>query len=248
MIKTELGLISLDVIDSTNNYAMQLINDDKAHHGLTVLADHQTHGKGQRGRVWQGGSGESLLMSVIIVPKHSLLQQFVFSAGVAAAIANVLQKYAESKKVEIKWPNDLIVSDKKAGGILIENVLQGSKWAYSVVGLGINVCQDKFTDELHHATSLKIETNKEIGIKDLCTAISSSIVEFANACMPTDEVISNYNAILFKRNRPQQIVVNNIIRTVMPLQVLPTGVLQVLNHVSEIEELHHGEQVWVWDN
>jgi BirA family biotin operon repressor/biotin-[acetyl-CoA-carboxylase] ligase len=247
MIKTELGLISLDIVDSTNNYAMQLINDDKAYHGLTVIADRQTQGKGQRGRVWQSVSGESLLMSVILVPKHALTHQFVFSAGVAVAIANVLQKYTESKNIQIKWPNDIIVSDKKAGGVLIENVLQGSRWVYSVVGIGINICQDKFADELFHATSLKIETGKKLDITELCVAISKSVTEFATANLPLDRVMSDYNEMLFKRNCPQKISDNSKRWTVTPTEVRQDGVLLVQNEDGAIVELVHGNQTWVWD-
>lgn len=247
MIKTDLGLISLDIVDSTNNYAMQLINDDKAHHGLTILADQQTQGKGQRGRVWQSEVGESLLMSVILVPKHSLLHQFVFSAGVAVTIANVLQKYTESKIVEIKWPNDIIVSDKKAGGVLIENVLQGSSWVYTVVGIGINICQDKFADELYHATSIKIETGKTLEIKALCVEISNAVAEFATASLASDQVMSAYNLLLFKRNCSQKINDKSTLRTVTIKEVRHDGGLLVQNETGKDEILEHGNQIWVWD-
>jgi BirA family biotin operon repressor/biotin-[acetyl-CoA-carboxylase] ligase len=246
MIKTELGLISLDTVDSTNNYAMQLINDDKAYHGLTVQADRQTQGKGQRGRVWQSVSGESLLMSVILVPKHALSHQFVFSAGVAVTIANVLQKYTESKKIQIKWPNDIIVSDKKAGGVLIENVLQGSRWVYSVVGIGINICQDKFSDELFHATSLKMATGKKLDIIDLCVEISKSVTEYAAAILPIDQIMSDYNKMLFKRNCSQKISDNTKTWTVLPKEVRQDGVLLVQNEDGAIVELVHGHQTWLW--
>lgn len=247
MIKTEIGLISLDTVDSTNNYAMQLINDDKAQHGMTVITDLQTQGKGQRGRNWQSVPGESLLMSVIIVPKHSLLHQFVFSAGIAVAIANVLQKYTGSKIVKIKWPNDIIVSDKKAGGVLIENVLHGSKWIYSVVGIGINICQDKFADELPHATSLKIETGRKLDIKSLCMEISSAILEFSMANQTPNQVMSDYNQLLFRQNCAQRIGDHVKVRTVTPKEVKQDGMLLVLNESGTEELLQHGSQTWIWD-
>ncbi len=247
MLKTDLGLITLDIVDSTNNYAMQLISDDKACHGLIVLADLQTQGKGQRGRIWQSVAGESLLMSIILVPKHSLVHQFVFSAGVAVAIANILQKYTEDKIVTIKWPNDIIVSDKKAGGVLIENVLQGSRWVYTVVGIGVNICQDKFADELFHATSLKIETGKTVEIKKICLEISNAIKEFASSNLSVDQVMAAYNHLLFKRNCTQKINDNSKLRNIIVKEVRPDGGLVVQNEHGKDEILEHGNQMWVWD-
>ena len=122
MALSEYPIIELDSIDSTNNYAMQLIDANKAQHGLTIVAQKQLAGKGQRGNTWADTPGESLLMSIIAMPDRAIHEQFVFSASVAVAIAKVLQKLNNNWQVNVKWPNDIIVNDKKAGGILIENV------------------------------------------------------------------------------------------------------------------------------
>src|SRR5690606_38514963 len=114
-------IIELDEIDSTNNYAMGLLNADKACMGLTIVARSQTKGKGQRGRVWQDQPGASLSMSMIVEPERGLDAQFVFIAQVALAVADALQGLDNNMDVAIKWPNDIIINDKKAGGILIEN-------------------------------------------------------------------------------------------------------------------------------
>ena len=138
---SHLPIIELDSIDSTNNYAMQLIDANKAQHGLTIVTQSQSEGKGQRGKTWLDAPGQSLLMSIIIHPKKEINDQFVFNAAVAVAIANVLQKSNHNWDIRIKWPNDIIINAKKAGGILIENILRGSRWTHSVVGLGLNVKQ-----------------------------------------------------------------------------------------------------------
>src|SRR5690606_23377330 len=144
----------------TNNYAMQLIDADTAQPGLTVTAGEQTHGKGQRGRVWEAATGDNVLMSIVLAPGQVVDRQFAFLTAVAVAVADTLLDVYEHWDVRIKWPNDIIVNDKKAGGILIENVLKGGVWAYSVVGLGLNVLQYEFPPSLPHAISLRMAAGK----------------------------------------------------------------------------------------
>src|SRR5690606_29724577 len=118
-----------------------LIDADTAQAGLTIVTDVQTNGKGQRGRKWLDAPGESLLMSLVVVPEYEIEHQFSFNMAISLAIADYLQHIYENWDIRIKWPNDIIINDKKAGGILIENVIRGNKWAYSVVGIGINILQ-----------------------------------------------------------------------------------------------------------
>ncbi|MGC4058816.1 MAG: biotin--[acetyl-CoA-carboxylase] ligase [Chitinophagaceae bacterium] len=127
-------IIRLDSVDSTNNYAAGLIDADKAYHGLTVLANCQTQGKGQRGNVWKDLPGESVLMSVVLEPSRPVDRQFELSALVAAAVAEVLRDILSYSDIFIKYPNDIIINDKKAAGILIENVLRGALWTQCYSG------------------------------------------------------------------------------------------------------------------
>src|SRR5688572_17585879 len=149
-------MLKFDCIDSTNNYAMQLIDADKAEHGLTILAARQTAGKGQRGRSWSDEAGQSLLMSIILRPRFDLQQQPQFLAAIAVTVADSIQQLMPEQPVSIKWPNDILIADKKAGGILIENVVRGQAWPWSVVGIGINVGQTELPAFLPNATSLRV--------------------------------------------------------------------------------------------
>jgi len=116
---------------------MRLIDADTAQPGLTIVSDMQTAGKGQRGRIWVDTPNESLLMSIVVQLPYDVEHQFAFNVTVSLAIADYLQDLKENWDVRIKWPNDIIINDKKAGGMLIENVIRGSQWAYAVVGLGV---------------------------------------------------------------------------------------------------------------
>src|SRR5690349_11830588 len=95
-----------DTIDSTNNYAMRLIDDGLAQPGQVIWAQNQTAGKGQRGKTW-ADSGENVLMSLIVRPLLPPEQQFMMSAAIAHTIAKYLQTLSAQWQVAIKWPNDI---------------------------------------------------------------------------------------------------------------------------------------------
>ena len=240
----ETPIIELDFIDSTNNYAMRLIDADKAHDGMTIVAQSQTGGKGQRGKTWMDEPGKSLLMSTIVTPAWPLNQQFVFSASIAAGIANILQNLYKGWVVNIKWPNDIIINDKKAGGILIENVIRGTRWTHSVVGLGLNVHQDSFPAELPYATSLKIGSGKDFNITDLAGEIRGSIWQRAILEDNIETILQQYNNLLYKKGCKQSFFDSNARWNTTILRVLPNGLLEVQLEQGDITLYQHGQVTW----
>jgi BirA family biotin operon repressor/biotin-[acetyl-CoA-carboxylase] ligase len=135
--------IILSHVESTNNYAMA-----KVHSGINVpetcfLAFSQTAGKGQRGKQWNTAAGENITMSIILSAPAHKTNPFVFSAGMALACYDFI-KEINIEDVSIKWPNDVYIGDRKAGGILIETVYKGSSWEWAIVGIGINMNQIQF--------------------------------------------------------------------------------------------------------
>lgn len=182
---------------------MRLIDADTAQPGLTIVAMEQTQGKGQRGRVWQDNPGQSLLMSIVTAPKHALDHQFLFNVSATVAIAEVLQQQYETWDVRIKWPNDIIVNDKKAGGVLIENVIRGNNWSYSIIGIGINIKQTEMRTELPYATSLCIESGRLFDINELMHLLRRRILENIHKG-PNDGLLNLYNQYLFRKGQLQR--------------------------------------------
>ena len=238
-------IIELDSIDSTNNYAMQLIDANKAQQGMTIVAKTQYAGKGQRGKTWIAEPGDSLLMSVIILPQQQINQQFEFNAAVTAAIANVLQKLLTGSIIRIKWPNDIIINDKKAGGILIENVLRGSRWTHSVIGLGLNVLQDRFPDELPHATSLKM-AGKDIDLAALRDELRHAITVAGIYPQPAGDAMAGYNALLYKKGQQQAFTDGTDTWMVTINRAHKDGTLEVALADGTIVFYHHGQAMWDW--
>jgi BirA family biotin operon repressor/biotin-[acetyl-CoA-carboxylase] ligase len=192
----------LDSVDSTNNYAMAMVREGMAKHGMAVVAKEQTAGKGQRGKSWQMQPGQSIAMSLILkTDKLRTNQQFCLSMLIALATNDFLKKYA-GKETAIKWPNDLYWRDRKAGGILIETVFKGTGWKWAVVGIGINVNQSRFHKSLPNPVSLQQITNKEYDVIALAEELYGTIMKRMEtiAAMPADKIKKEYSKHLYKMN------------------------------------------------
>jgi BirA family transcriptional regulator, biotin operon repressor / biotin---[acetyl-CoA-carboxylase] ligase len=145
--------------DSTNRVAMELGYADEPE-GAVVLAEEQTAGRGRAGRSWHSERGAGLYVTVLLRPKLSPVQAPLLTmlAGLSAHTAVLAQT---GLSAELKWPNDLLVHGKKLGGILTEMHAEPNAVRFVIVGIGINVNQEKFPGELAGtATSLRRETGR----------------------------------------------------------------------------------------
>ena len=155
-------IIHLDRVDSTSNYVATLVSEGKARHGVVILAEKQTNGRGQRGAEWQSENSKNLLLSFYLEHNQfEIIQQEALTHFVSLAIQACLSKF--KVKSNIKWPNDILVGTKKIAGILIENQLRGNQISSSIIGIGLNVAQKTF--EFLGSTSMAIEAS-EINSKD----------------------------------------------------------------------------------
>ncbi len=134
-------ILSFARLDSTNALALALA-DDPARHGLVLLADEQTAGRGQYGRSWQAPPGSGVLMSVLLFPPAELRRPALLVAWAAVAVSELVGG-AIGIPATIKWPNDVLVRGKKVCGILIEQRNSGhpERPLATVVGMGLNVTQ-----------------------------------------------------------------------------------------------------------
>jgi BirA family biotin operon repressor/biotin-[acetyl-CoA-carboxylase] ligase len=204
--------IILPSIDSTNNYAMRQIQAGLANHGITWFAQEQTAGKGQRGKSWLTTPNQNIILSTVVVPRLPVNRQFLLSATVALACYDFYKNYA-AEETSIKWPNDIYWRDRKAGGILIENVFRGADWLFAVVGIGININQVQFDPSLPNPVSLKQITGKDFDAvalgKALCNALELRYQQLiANGAEP---ILSAYQQVLYKLNQPVSLKKGNIL-------------------------------------
>lgn len=147
-------VIQLDAVDSTNNYAANLLKRSKVVNGTIILTKRQEKGKGQRGANWQSAPDKNLTCSVVLYPEWDAMDIFRLNILTSLAVGDMLKGYGLN--AAIKWPNDIYVGNKKIAGILIESQIKGQKIASSIVGVGLNVNQRTFYGSFK-ATSMTIE-------------------------------------------------------------------------------------------
>jgi len=200
------AVIELPQVDSTNNYALSRIREGLAYHGMGVFAHEQLAGKGQRGKKWVTAPGQNIHLSLVMAPKSlELVHLFALSAMVAVETRVFLAGLAPGEWF-VKWPNDIYFQDRKAVGMLIENILSGQKWKWAVAGIGINVNQDHFPEELKQAVSLKQVTGKSYDCLELAAGLAERIFHRFGELEADFEhsfpaVLEQYNRFLFKQNQ-----------------------------------------------
>ncbi len=180
---------------------MGKLHEGMATHGMAWCANEQTAGKGQRGKSWNSQSGKNILMSIVIQPAQALrIRPFFLSSFIAVCCHQFLEQKT-SREFLIKWPNDIYFSDRKAGGILIENVFAGTAWKWAVVGIGINVNQTDFPGE-SRAISLKQIKPQDWDPKELASQLHRYILDAYAPLREEDfsKLLKTYNQFLFKKN------------------------------------------------
>jgi BirA family biotin operon repressor/biotin-[acetyl-CoA-carboxylase] ligase len=189
-------LIELFEIDSTNMYAMEQIHAQKALSGSVYQTDFQTNGKGQHGRIWESHRGENLLCTYVL-ELNALKQgknwvpseQLGLSAAVALGTQAFFMEFA-GEETKIKKPNDIYWRDRKAGGILIENIVRGTDWTWTVIGIGLNINQTQFSNEAGNPVSLKQITGKDWDIKTMQKKLAESLSASLNLWLTEGELLT----------------------------------------------------------
>jgi BirA family biotin operon repressor/biotin-[acetyl-CoA-carboxylase] ligase len=185
-------------------------------------------------------------MSIIVRPRYSLLQQPLFNCAITVAIATVIADLSQHWSLQVKWPNDIILNDKKAGGILIENVIRGSEWLLSIIGFGLNINQSFMPDELPFATSLFIEAGLNFENDALLYAVRNSVLAALSSSMPSASIMNSYNNLLFRRDQLQAFAKDSVPFTARISHVLPNGqIVLILGDGSEVAYTH-GDISWQW--
>lgn len=192
-IKIGSSITFLDSVDSTNNYTAKLIHERNIENGQVIMTDFQGEGRGQRGSAWYSERGKNILASVYLeLDNLSVQNQLTLSKYVAISIFETLLSLGLQPK--IKWPNDILVNDKKICGILIENQFSGQKIKSSIIGFGLNVNQENF--DLDNVTSIK----NELGVDQERMSILGILINCFNQNLELLLNNSNYIEDIYLKN------------------------------------------------
>ncbi len=224
---------------------MAMVQNQLAAHGTVYFTHLQTAGKGQRGKAWKATAGLNLMQSVVLdASPFNIGNPFTLSAIVANACYDFYKAYAGDETC-IKWPNDIYWNDRKAGGILIENVIKGSTWTWAVVGIGININQTNFDEDIPNAVSLKQITGKEFNPvelgKELCTWLDKHYKQFLTQGFRS--AFHHYNDHLYKKNELVRLRRNNVVFDCTVKRVTEQGDLLVDG--CAWEKFVFGEVEWI---
>jgi BirA family transcriptional regulator, biotin operon repressor / biotin---[acetyl-CoA-carboxylase] ligase len=213
-------LIILSSTGSTNNYAMAKLHAGMVAAGTCFMAIEQTAGKGQRGKSWEVRAGENITMSTVLQP--AVYEPFLYSATMALACYDFIKGFGV-ENVKIKWPNDIYIGDRKAAGILIENMMRGSKWEWAVIGTGVNLNQEEFPVSLVKAISLKQVTGVHHDLVSSARVLHRHILSRHRNI--SADIMAEYNAMLYKKNKEVRLKQGAVSFNTMIKEVLPSGEL-----------------------
>ncbi|MBR4918634.1 MAG: biotin--[Bacteroidales bacterium] len=154
---------------------------------FALCTDFQSDGRGMGTNTWYSDRGKNLLASFYFEPDIPAARQFLFNQYFALSTLAFIRRYLP--QALIKWPNDIYVDGKKIAGILIEHVLRGDKLQHTIAGIGININQEHFPENIPHPTSFLLETGKEWEPESLLEEYWQMLYDQRNLC---DISQSNY--------------------------------------------------------
>jgi len=236
-----------ETVDSTTRVARELAGEDKPH-GFAVLAGSQTAGRGRLGKSWQSPSGKGLYCTILVRPEFAVedYPKITLTAGLAVSLA--LEEICQLQ-TQLKWPNDIYISGRKCGGILVEtSSLQGAgEGNFVLVGIGVNINGEKgvFPTELQEtATSVFIETGREYDIRSIFTGIRIRLLQLLS------QMVSEDFAAILNQWRERDMLQGRWMKWVTPagdvvygesLGVDSSGILMVRDHAGMRHEVLSGD-------
>lgn len=178
-------------------------------HGTLFVAESQKEGRGRRGRSWESPAGESIYMSLLLRPELPPVKAPMLTLVMALAVARAIREQTGAEAL-IKWPNDIVVGGKKLCGILTEMSTEMTYINYVVIGVGMNVNQNQFSEELkERATSLKLEEGRAFQRSAIIASVLERFESYYEQFLKDGNLAglqSSYNELLVNRGRQVQIL------------------------------------------
>ena len=175
--------------------------------GTIVYTDYQKSGRGQRGNIWEAEPGKNILMSVLLNPKFlEPKNQYYLNLIAGLAIVDTVKEFISHRHIQLKWPNDVYIEDKKIAGVLVESNLRGVNLESSIVGIGLNINQQNF--DVPTATSMKlafgslIDIDREAVLENLLHKLEGWYLKLKNG--QRNEIRNSYHELLMWRGESHE--------------------------------------------
>jgi BirA family biotin operon repressor/biotin-[acetyl-CoA-carboxylase] ligase len=236
-------LLYFDTLDSTNTKAKQLA-EEGAVHGTLILANHQTNGKGRRGRTWESPAGEGIWMTLLLRPRLSPIHASMLTLVMALAVVKACNEITKDA-CSIKWPNDIVLNRKKVCGILTEMSAEMDYINHVVIGVGINANIEDFPEDLKEkATAIKLENGNKIKRAELINRVMVHFEEEYATFMLNQNLASQmeaYNSLLVNRDKEVLVLEMNKEYKGVANGINQYGELLVEKSNGEVVQINSGE-------
>ena len=233
--------LHFDSLNSTNETLGQLSKKIELQNGFYITADFQKSGKCQNNDKWDSNPKENLLISIFLNLDLNIENSFMLNQLASLAVLDTLRKFLE-QKIEIKWPNDVFVDNKKISGILINNIVKDGLINSSVIGIGINVNQTNFNNK-YIATSLKLLNRKDFELNEIEKMLMKNIKKQSMTLL--DKKISllssRYNNHLYGKNLYSLFVLNKKRIYAKVIEVNQNGKIKLMFGDREVNEFFQDE-------
>jgi BirA family biotin operon repressor/biotin-[acetyl-CoA-carboxylase] ligase len=236
--------IRLDGVDSTNNYAAEMLRQVGTTEGTLITANYQTAGRGQRSNAWQSEAGKNILCTYILKPTWMAVdRQFALNKAVALAVQRTIQSFCVQKSVRIKWPNDVLVNDSKVAGILIENTVSGGQIVSSLAGIGMNVNQQQISIDGKKVISIADVLKHSVSLDALQDELSAQLeAVYLRLRNGNDKPIAQeFSEVLYKRDVVCVFETREGLRNYTVRGVSEQGQLMVEDEAGVRYQFNHGE-------
>ncbi len=235
------NLIKLDATASSNDWLKDRFLSGDCLDGDVVWVRNQTQGRGQRNKLWQTEPMKNLTFSLFkLFSQLKVKNSFLINCAVTLSVVEALNQFTDID-LKIKWPNDILSGKNKIGGILIENIIKGDCVNGSIIGIGININQERF-EGLPHASSLFMKTGckKEIGyvLKNVLKFLELYFNRLSN--QNTTGLKAQYNALLFQKGKSSTFRDNNEIFQGIIKGVTNSGLLKIQKNSGKVFKYPHG--------
>jgi BirA family biotin operon repressor/biotin-[acetyl-CoA-carboxylase] ligase len=238
--------IRLDSVDSTNNYTATLISGNVPE-GTVVITREQTAGRGQRANSWISEAGKNLTVTYVLRPKFlRISDQFILNKAIALAVNKAIQHFVPHADVQIKWPNDIFLQNKKVAGILLETSMQGGHIVSCLAGIGINVNQQHFQAISGNPISLIEVLGKVLNLDDLLDVLSENleVIYLLLKSGKFGSIDASYNDLLWKKDEMHTFYQEGIPFNASVKCVDEQGCLHIINEQNQELTIVHGAVQW----
>ncbi len=208
----------LNTVHSTNSYLDEFVRSSENYFEnlstrisefYSVYALEQNFGRGQQGNAWHSEVGKNILFSTIIYPNILPENQFELNKAVSLGVYDFVKSYINDDFLKIKWSNDIYYNDKKLAGILIENTIIGNKILYSIAGIGLNLNQIGFPDNLPNPISLNNITGKQYNLQESIENLLSSLKKHISMIDNSSSQLNiDYHNSLYRLNEIHKYIYN----------------------------------------